>query len=187
MTYLYQEVYMSNASVLTAVVLASALAAPVLYAADDKDHAAHHVASDQSEGTPEDKAAGMKMEKMQEQMKKMHEQMQKIQATTDPQARQKLMQEHMQSMREGMKMMHGMGGGMMGGKKGAPMMEEGASDKGAGMDKDSMEGMHKDGMRMGMMMKKRHQMMEQRLDMMEKMMDQMLEHEAAEQQMERGR
>jgi hypothetical protein len=120
-------------------------------------------------------------------MKKMQEQMQQIQATTDPQARRKLMQEHMQSMREGMKMMHGMGGkDMMGGKmKGAPMMDEGAPDKSAGMDHEGMERMHKDGMRMGMMMKKRHQMMEQRLDMMENMMNQMLEHEAAEQQMER--
>ena len=176
---------MSNARFIATAVLASALAMPVVHAADEQDHAAHHAAG--AQGMPDDKADAMKMDKMQEQMKKMQQQMQQIQATTDPQARQKLMQEHMQSMREGMKMMHGMGGDMMGGKKGAPMMDEGDGDKSAGMDDKAMERMHKDGNRMGMMMKKRHHMMEQRVDMMEKMMDQMLEHEAAEQQMERGR
>ena len=39
--------------------------------------------------------------------------MAKIQSTSDPKERQKLMEEHMQSMREGMKMMGAMGGGMM--------------------------------------------------------------------------
>jgi hypothetical protein len=41
--------------------------------------------------------------------------MDRMQKTTDPQERQKLMREHMQSMREGMGMMKGMGSGMMGG------------------------------------------------------------------------
>ena len=36
--------------------------------------------------------------------------MEKIRATTDPNESQKLMQEHMQTMQEYMKMMHGMGG-----------------------------------------------------------------------------
>lgn len=157
------------------LLLVSALAVAAVYAADEDDHAAHHAGADKGEAGPaqDDKAGGMKMEKMHEQMKKMHEQMEKIHAATDPQERRKLMEEHMQSMREGMKMMRGMGGDAMGRKKkGEPMMEEG----GKGPDKD--------GMPMGMMMMKRHKMMEDRLDAMQKMMEQMLEHEAVEQEME---
>jgi|SRR5579859_146381 len=160
------------------LLLVSALAAPAVYAAEADDHAAHHPGADKDGAGPaqDDKAGSMKMDKMQEQMTKMHGQMEKIHATTDPQERRKLMDEHMQSMREGMKMMRGMGGDAMGGKKkGEPMMEEG----GKGMDKD--------GMPMGMMMRKRHKMMDDRLDAMQKMMEQMLEHEAAEQDMERMR
>jgi len=39
--------------------------------------------------------------------------MEKLRATTDPKERQKLMQEHMQTMQENMKAMRGMGGPMM--------------------------------------------------------------------------
>ena len=155
------------------VFLASLLAVPLAQAADEEDHAAHHPGADQSQAVPaqDDKAAGMKMEKMQEKMKKMHEQMSKIQSTSDPKARQKLMEEHMQSMRESMKMMRGMGGGMMDKKKkGEPMTEDGEKTG---------------GMQMGMM--KHHKMMEDRMDMMQMMMEQMMEHEEAEQKMERGR
>jgi periplasmic protein CpxP/Spy len=161
-----------------ALLLVSALAAPAVYAAEADDHAAHHPGADKDGAGPaqDDKGGGMKMEKMHEQMKKMHQQMEKIHAATDPQERRKLMEEHMQSMRESMKMMRGMGGTAMGGKKkGEPMMEEGGKDP------------DKDGMPMGMMMMKRHKMMEDRLDTMQKMMEQMLEHEAAEQEMERMR
>ena len=77
----------------------------------------------------------------------------------------------MQSMRESMKMMRGMGGGMMDKKKkGEPMTEDGEKTG---------------GMQMGMM--KHHKMMEDRMDMMQMMMEQMMEHEGAEQKMERGR
>jgi len=156
------------------LLLLSALAVPAVYAADEEDHAAHHPGADKEQAGPahDDRAAGMKMEKMHEQMTKMHEQMEKIHAATDPQERRKLMDEHMQSMREGMKMMRGMGADTMGRKKkGEPMMEDGG----------------KDGMPMGMMMMKRHKMMEDRLDTMQMMMEQMMEHEAAEQEMEHTR
>ena len=160
------------------VFLASLLALPMAQAADEEDHAAHHPGADQSQAAPaqDDKAAGMKMEKMREKMKKMQEQMSKIQSATDPKERQKLMEDHMQSMREGMKMMGAMGGGMKGGgmmdkkKKGEPKTDGG----------DKMGGMQ-----MGMM--KHHKMMEERMDMMQMMMEQMMEHEGAEQKMERGR
>lgn len=150
------------------LLLVSALAVPAVYAADEEDHAAHHAGADKGDAGPaqDDKAGGMKMEKMHEQMTKMHGQMEKIHAATDPQERRKLMDEHMQSMREGMKMMRGMGGDAMGRKKKCePMMEEG----GKGPDKD--------GMPMGMMMMKRHKMMEDRMDMMQMMMEQMMQHD----------
>ena len=49
-------------------------------------------------------------------MQKMQETMAKIKAETDPEKRQQLMNEHMQTMQEGMQMMN-MGNGMKGGKK----------------------------------------------------------------------
>lgn len=160
------------------IFLASLLAVPLAQAADEEDHAAHHPGADQSQAAPapDDKAAEMKMEKMQEKMKTMQEQMEKIHSAKDPQERQKLMKEHMQSMQEGMKMMGGMGAGM----KGGDMM--------ARAEKDQAESMSDAGDGMGMcMMMKKHKSVEARLNMMQKMMEQMMEHEGAEQEMERGR
>ena len=123
------------------IVLASVLAVPIVQAADEEDHAAHHPGADQSQLAPaqDEKAAGMKMEKMQEKMKKMQKQMEKINSAKNSEERQKLMQEHMQSMQEGMKMMGRMGGGMKGADMMAkakkdqsePIMEDGGGDKGA--------------------------------------------------------
>lgn len=157
------------------IFLVSLLAIPVAQAADEEDHAAHHPGADQSQAAPaqDDKAAGMKMEKMQEKMKKMREHMEKIHATKDPAERQKLMKEHMQSMQEGMKMMGGMGAGT----KGADMM---AKKDQAGSMADAG-----DGMGMCMMMMKKHKSVEARLDMMQQMMEQMMQHESVEQEMER--
>jgi hypothetical protein len=101
-------------------------------------------------------------------MKKMQQQMDKIRATTDPKERQKLMDEHMRSMNEGMTMMRGMGGPMMmGGKPGA---------MGPGM----MGGDQKSGMGPGMMggdPKQQQEMMGRRMDMMQMMMEQMMQHQ----------
>ena len=82
----------------------------------------------------------------------------------------------MQSMKEGMKMMGGMGAGMRGGD----MMAKARKDQAESMTDVG------DGMEMCMMMKK-HKSVEARLDIMQMMMEQMMEHESAEQQMERGR
>lgn len=167
-----------NRFILT-IFLASLFAIPVAQAADEEDHAAHHPGADQSQvaPAPDEKAAGMKMDKMQEKMKTMQEQMEKIHSAKDPQERQKLMKEHMQSMQEGMKMMGGMGAGM----KGGDVMAKGKKDQSESMSDAG------DGMGMCMMMMKKHKSVEARLDMMQKMMEQMMEHEGAEQQMERGR
>lgn len=45
------------------------------------------------------------MENMRSQMQTMHEQTRELKATNDPERRKALMQQHMQSMREGMNMM----------------------------------------------------------------------------------
>jgi hypothetical protein len=160
------------------IFLASILAVPIAQAADEDDHSAHHPDADQQQAAParDDKAAGMTMEKMRDNMKKMQEQMEKIHATTDPAERRKLMQEHMQSMQEGMKMMGRMGGGM----KGGDMMAKAKKDQAETMMDAG------DGMGMCMMMMKKHKSVESRMDMMQMMMEQMTEHEAAEQKMERG-
>ena len=161
------------------IFLASLLAVPVVQAADEEDHAAHHPGADQSQAAPaqDDKAAGMKMDKMQEKMKKMQEQMGKIRSTKNPQERQKLMQEHMQSMHEGMKMMGRMGAGM----KGDDMIAKARKDQAESMTDAG------DGMGMCMMMMKNQKSAESRMDMMQQMMEQMMEHENAEQEMEHGR
>jgi hypothetical protein len=116
-------------------------------------------------------AMGGMMEKMKKHMKKMMQQMDAIHKTDDLEKRDKLLQEHMQSMREGMQMMRGMGGGMMKG-----MMGEGGGGmmKGGGMTQSDSKspGDDKD---------MRHRTMEQRLDMMQMMMEQMMQHREAEQ------
>lgn len=91
------------------------------------------------------------MAHMQERMKIMQAQMERIHKAADPAERRKLMQEHMQSMRDGMNMMRGMGGPMMGGGKGRGMM---------GGDP-----------------KQREEIMERRMDMMHLMMEQMMHHQ----------
>jgi hypothetical protein len=154
--------------------LASILALPIAQAADEEDHSAHHpgAGQEQADTAPDNKAAGMKMDKMQERMKKMQDLMSKIHSTSDPKERQRLMEEHMDSMRDSMKMMRGMGKDMMGKK------HKGDRPAGDGADKDGM---------MGCMMMKKHQMTEDRIDMMQKMMEQIIEREAAEQEMEHGK
>ena len=179
------------------IFLACLLAAPVAQAADEEDHAAHHPGADQSQAVPapDDKAAAMKMEKMQEKMKKMQDLMSKIHSTSDPKERERLMKEHMESMREGMKSMHAMmdkgGMGMMGKKKPGDdaSAEKDAHQPGdnapAGTPAGGGQGgemmMGGDMMKGGMM--KMHTKMQDRMDAMQRMMEQLIEHEAMEQGM----
>ena len=110
--------------------------------------------------------------KMPPSMEKMQQQMEKIRAATDPTERQKLMQEHMQTMKENMKAMRDMGRmGGMGGMGGAAM-------KGAGKPGEMGMGDKKPSMQDGEM-KKRQDMAETRLDMMQMMMEQMMQREEA--------
>ena len=173
------------------VFLISLLAVPAAQAADEDDHAAHHPSADQSQvaPAPDEKAAGMKMEKMQDKMKKMQDLMSKIHSTSDPKEREKLMKEHMESMREGMKTMSGMmdKGGMMGKKKRGDDAVAGKESPQHGDDASSgnPSGGDQGGeMMMGGMMMKMHKKMQERMDAMQKMMDQIIEHEAMEHEME---
>jgi len=145
--------------------LACTLAAPLSHAAEEEDHAGHHPGTDAADEAP----AAPKKDKMHARMKKMHGQMEQIHESKDPEERQKLMQEHMESMREGMKAMRGMG----------------RKPKGECPDEGDGEAAEKGGMMGGMM--KKHKLVEDRLDAMQKMIEQMLEHEAAEQEMEHGK
>ena len=148
-----------------AALLACTLAVPLSHAAEEEDHAGHHPGTDAAD----EASAAPKKDKMHAKMKKMQEQMEKIHESKDPEERQKLMQEHMESMREGMKAMRGMG----------------RKPKGECPDEGDGEAAEKGGMMGGMM--KKHKLVEDRLDAMQKMMEQMLEHEAAEQDMEHGK
>ena len=121
---------------------------------------AHHPEQDKKTAPAKsDKPAGAtkkqtdkEINPMQVNMKKMQAQMEKIHKATDPKDRQKLMQEHMQSMQDGMKMMHGMGGEMM---QNCDMAD------GKGMKSHMMGG----------------DMMEKRMEMMQMMMEQMKQHQ----------
>ena len=106
-------------SIFSAVIAYAVLSAPGAYADE-----AHHpdkkdvpAISAPAKGTKAStgKGAETSMAPMQDNMLKMHEQMHKIMQAKDPKQRDKLVQEHMQMMREHMKTMGGMmGGGMMG-------------------------------------------------------------------------
>lgn len=108
---------------------------------------------------------------VQENWKKMQEQMDKIRQTTDPQERQKLLQEHWATMQSNMQLMHGMRGpGMLGGPMmgrhmtGGPMM--GWRDAGGYYSKLTPE-----------QAKQRQYMMDQYMGMQQMMMDHMMQHQ----------
>lgn len=111
------------------------------------------------------------MGQMGEHMQKMMEQMDAVHKAVDPAEREKLLQEHMQSMQEGMGMMGG-------GKRGGMMMGKGMQQGSEMMGKRMQQG---DGMTGCNDQKKtQHQQMERRMDMMQTMMDQMMQHQQAE-------
>jgi len=98
------------------------------------------------------------MQMMDEHMKKMDVRMEKIRSAADPQECQKLMQEHIADMKEGMKMMKSMPGCKM--MSGGSMMKEG----------------HEMGMGMGMEnMMMCHQIMEMKMKMMQNIVEGTLE------------
>lgn len=146
---------------LFATLMLSALAMqPVL--ADD----AHH--PDQKAGAVAP-AAEQTIQKMQANTKRMQSQLEQMAKSKDPAQRQKLLQEHMQTMQENMMA----GKSMMGGMMDCPMMKDGMMGGGMGMGMmGGKGGMMGQGMQGGMagqddMMTKRMDMMEKRMDMMQ--------------------
>jgi hypothetical protein len=110
-------------------------------------------------------AADQTIQKMQANSKRMQSQLEQMAKSKDPNQRQKLVQEHMQTLQENMMA----GKSMMGGMMDCPMMKDGMMGGGMGMMGHGMQG------GMGMsggddMMTKRLEMMEKRMEMMQMMM-----------------
>lgn len=137
------------------------MGAPMAYA-DDAHHPDQGGAPAAKSAPDEAMSSGVadaQMAKAQERMKQAQALMAKLRESKDPVERKRLMQQHMQAMRDTMGMMRGMRMGMMGGGQGMGMM-------GGGQGK----GPAKSGGMMPM-----HQMMEDRMEMMQMMMEQMFE------------
>lgn len=148
------------------LIAGAALIAATQAFADD----AHHAAADApSSGAAAVSSAqpgvhsGKRIEAMRSEMLKMMDQMRQLQQTKDPAERQRLLDEHMQTMQETMRTMQGMGGPMAMGMMGA-------------QQKDGAAG-HVHGTSHGAGTNERMNMMEQRMDMMQMMMGQMMQQE----------
>jgi hypothetical protein len=152
-----------NKLYLAVIALSATLSVPA-FAVD-----AHH--PDQPKPQPDTAAlvapagADKSVRTMKENTRKMQAQLDRIGRAKNPQERQRLLQEHMQTMRENMMI----GKGMMGDMMGCPMMEGGMMGGGMGM----MGG----GMAPDAAMN-RMNMMEKRMDMMQMMMEQMTKSQA---------
>ncbi len=152
--------------------LAAALAmpAPALFAADAPADAGGQTKQEAPGTTDFDKQKAQ----VQENMRAMQEQMDRIRQTEDPQARQKLLQDHWTTMQNNMQMMHGMWApGMMGCCGGAPMMGQGRM--GGRMMGGPMWGDYR--RLTPEQLKQRQFMMEQYMPMQQMMMDQMMQHQ----------
>jgi hypothetical protein len=121
-----------------------------------------------------DKPMRLSMETMHKHMQSMQQKMNEIKITKDPKKRQPLMQQHMQSMREGMMMMNESSNskGMMMGGMSQPMMQE----KKEGMDCQKNDRQCERMQTMG----SRQEGMHERMNMMQMMMQQMLDHQSAQ-------
>jgi hypothetical protein len=107
------------------------------------------------------------MQMMRAQMQAMQAQMERIQQTEDPAERRRLMQEHMQSMSQGMMMMGQMMGGAMPG--GPQRDDQGGAAQGAQCaEGDTQCQMNR--------MQMQQRMMGQQMGMMQQMMGQMMGH-----------
>ncbi|MDP2879304.1 MAG: hypothetical protein Q8N74_07255 [Sulfuricella sp.] len=160
-------------TLLFAILTALALSAPYAIA-DDAHHPDQPKPQAATTAAPVAPASADKsVRTMKENTRKMQTQLDKIGRAKNPGERQRLLQEHMQAMRENMML----GKGMMG----CPMMKGGMMGEGMGM------GMMGGGM--GMMgegkagappdaMMNRMNMMEKRMDMMQMMMEQMTKSQA---------
>jgi len=162
-----------------ALALSFALGPAVAFAQQDADeHAAHHPQDETATAASPSERDHAQGSKLQQNMKKMQALMAQILETDDPKLRSELLQQHLQAMRDQLKMMRKMAGMKMD-MKGGDGKTDGMDGDGKGDKKDGMMEGKKGGMMSGGMMMM-HKKMEQRLDMLEQMLEQIVEHEAAE-------
>jgi hypothetical protein len=140
---------------LTTLMITSSLAIQPVLANE-----AHHPDQKAGVGKP---TADQTIQRMQANTKRMQAQLEQMAKSNDSNQRQKLMQEHIQTMQENMMT----GKSMIGGMADCPMMKDGMMGGGMGMMGGGMQG----GVTaQGDMMAKRMEMMEKRMDMMQMMM-----------------
>lgn len=152
-------------TLVSATLTAFALSAPYAVA-DDAHHPDQPKPQSAATAAPVAPASADKsVQTMKENTKKMQAQLDKIGRAKNPQERQKLLHEHMQTMKENMMM----GKGMMDDMMGCPMMKDGMMGGGMGM----MGGGTPPDAAMNRM-----NMMEKRMDMMQMMMEQMTKSQA---------
>jgi hypothetical protein len=163
----------------------------------EEDHSAHHPKAEQEApaGGQDSAARSENMQAMQQNMQRIRQLMTKIQETADADVRRQLMAEHLQAMREQVKMMRAAAGSkmrMMGGRATSSQDQAGAQHQHGDANQPDMAAPQTAGTneppgqrpsamkdRMGGMMM--HQRMEQRMDMLEQLLEQLIEREAVEQ------
>lgn len=153
------------------IVLGLVLSVPLAVAQDQKDdHTSHHPApatdSGASQPRSDDQAASKDLP-AQEGMNKVEELMRQIQKSDDPVEKRQLLTDHLQALRDQIRLIRNAHAPMK-----MSMKEDGKEE--AGMKEEMMK---KKGMMHGMMTM--HKNVEQRLDLLERMMQQLIEREAA--------
>jgi len=141
-------------------------------AQDQKDeHAGHHPAPTTDSGASQTSAedeAGSKSSPAQENMNKVESLLQQVGKTDDPAQKRQLLGQHLQALRDQLRLMRG---------EQVPMKKSMKED---GRKEDGMkEGMMKKGDMMGGMMTM-HRKVEQKLDMLERTIQQIVEREVAQ-------
>jgi hypothetical protein len=139
---------------------------------EEQNHSAHHPAQSAqpgAEATSSHDHDDGKPSPVQENMTKIEGLMEQIRAATDPSQKRELLSQHLQALREQMRLISSRPSDLK-----MSMKEGGKKDDGM------MREMMKDGCMMGagMMM---HKKMDQRVDMLERMLQQLIEREAVEQ------
>lgn len=150
-------------------------------AAETQPKADEKPAAQAAPKAPDAAAFDKQLEQVQQQMNAMHEQMQKIQATQDPKERQKLLDEHWNSMRSAMAAMHELWGRGMGpgaaAQRGMGQGGMGMGGMGPGMMGGGGGWMHMRGYYSHLSPEQMHQhqyMMDQYLNMQQQMMNHMM-------------
>jgi len=157
--------------------LALTWAAPItLVHAEDEDHSAHHPSQEATENPPagaEHDHGDAKADPAQDSMKRIEAIMLQIQEITDIDLKRTLLAQHLQALRDQVRLIRSKSSGMK------TAMKSGAKAGREKQEGEPMGGMMKPG---GMMMM--HKKVEQRIDMFERLLQQMLERAAVEESME---